>query len=828
MKIKRYFKVFVVFVAAVCVLFSLAVLLSCSEGATDSVQAADEPDGIKESGGEAETADRNVSDWTLMGLDARNYANNMAVKVSDAEKDWVHHHKMVLKWNKIEPSQDAFNWSFYDNQINARLADGCQSILILLQGEVPAWARDPSYGDLADIAPPLDWGDWYDFCAAVAERYGSVVDFYEIWNEPGWDRDSYAFEKFGLCHFGGQVETDYLPMLQLGYAAVKEQDPSGQVICGALINSMDQEPATRGTELTAQLFDEVNRPGQDVSVEIKADKDIVAERPMYFNYCGAWTGGHDVLGANQSAGEWYFAEGTTRDGFDEWICLQNPGDAAIHVDAVYMFGPGQGANDLRGYDLPPESRTTIKVNSEVGTGKDVSVRLTSSGDFIAERPMYFNYNGVWTGGHDVVGANQSAGEWYFAEGTTRDGFDEYLCLQNPGDAAIHVDAVYMFGPGQGANDLRGYDLPPKSRTTLNVNSEVGADKDVSVRLTSSGDFIAERPMYFNYNGVWTGGHDVVGANQSAGEWYFAEGTTRDGFDEYLCLQNPGDAAIHVDAVYMFGPGQGANDLRGYDLPPKSRTTIKVNTEVGEEKDVSVRLTSSGDFIAERPMYFNYNGVWTGGHDVLGARGQDVLEASGVSDTWYFAEGCTGFSIQEYLCLQNPHDEPVNVDLTFMMIKGEVFQRSVELEPKSRTTLNLNMLIGFHGSCDMVAAHPYKMPNNWGAYYSALVDVLRSRGAGQEVVATEIGWPNYADGCPECYDQQQQADALSSWGMATLVGAGCRKIWVYRAIDEDPGKSWDGNYYGLFSYQGVPHLAWDKYKQWQQGNPTYPNLPTSLP
>jgi len=31
-------------------------------------------------------------------------------------------------------------------------------------------------------------------------------------------------------------------------------------------------------------------------VKIEAASPIVAERPMYFNYKGSWTGGHDVVG----------------------------------------------------------------------------------------------------------------------------------------------------------------------------------------------------------------------------------------------------------------------------------------------------------------------------------------------------------------------------------------------------------------------------------------------------------------------------------------------------------------------------------------------------
>ncbi len=759
------------------------------------------------------------ADMTLLGLDTRDYSGRMSKLVPLSERQWVHHHKVVVMWAKIHEGKNAYNWSYYDREINKRLADGCQSILLLLQGPTPEWAREPAYGSFARKAPPKDLSDWYTFCKAVAERYGSVVDFYEIWNEPGWDRDAYAAREHGIYHFGGQVETDYLPMLQLAHAAIKEKDPTGQVMCGALIYTLDQNPNT-GADLTLQLFDEVNRPGQDVSIEVASSKPIIAERPMYFNYKGSWDGGHDVLGANAAAGEWYFAEGTTRGGFEQWLCLQNPNDSAIQVTATYMFGPGQGDNEVRVYSLQPNSRTTLMINNEVGPEKDVSMKLTSASDFIAERPMYFNYGGVWTGGHNVLGANAAAGEWYFAEGTTRGGFDQYLCLQNPNPGPIDVTVTYMFGLGQGDNKTETYTLDPTSRTTFRVNDMVGPEKDVSMKLTSASDFIAERPMYFNYGGVWTGGHNVLGANAAAGEWYFAEGTTRGGFDQYLCLQNPNPGPIDVTVTYMFGLGQGDNKTETYTLDPTSRTTFRVNDMVGPEKDVSMKLTSASDFIAERPMYFNYGGAWTGGHDVVGA--------TSPSNTWYFAEGCTGYSIQEYLCLQNPNAEAVTADLTFMMTKGQVFTRTVNLAPNSRTTFDINMLIGFHGSSDSIAIHPYKNYWQWGEHYAYMVNTLRAHNIPHEVAVTEIGWPHHHDTQPGVFSEEMQAEAIGSVGLGSLFGAGCKKVWIYRDVDEEPGTSWDQCYFGLFKYTGEPHPSWSEYVQWQQQLPSYPKLPSALP
>ena len=50
--------------------------------------------------------------------------------------------------------------------------------------------------------------------------------------------------------------------------------------------------------------------------------------------------------------------------------------------------------------------------------------------------------------------------------------------------------------------------------------------------------VVERPMYFNYNSVYPGGHDAVAASSPGTSWYFAEGTTLPGFDEYTTVLEP--------------------------------------------------------------------------------------------------------------------------------------------------------------------------------------------------------------------------------------------------------------------------------------------------
>ena len=103
--------------------------------------------------------------------------------------------------------------------------------------------------------------------------------------------------------------------------------------------------------------------------------------------------------------------------------------------------------------------------------------------------------------------------------------------------------------------------------------------------------------------TWTGGHVESGVREAAGEWTLAEGCTRAGFDTWLCLANPGDAQAAVEVEYLLA-GE-APVTRTYQVAPRSRTTVPVDGEVGEERDLGFHVTSAVPVVVERSMYFNY-------------------------------------------------------------------------------------------------------------------------------------------------------------------------------------------------------------------------------
>ncbi|NPV58709.1 MAG: hypothetical protein HPY75_03475 [Actinobacteria bacterium] len=410
-------------------------------------------------------------------------------------------------------------------------------------------------------------------------------------------------------------------------------------------NTQEQAFSVLGNSRFTVIVKSLLGEGEDVAhdfsakVECTNGRYIVAERPMYFNYKGAWTGGHDVVGATAPAPAFYFAEGTTRPNFEPYICIQNPGDTDAAVTITYM--QGDGSVQQQSFDVMGNSRYTVNVKDFLGEGEDAShdfsakVECTNGQDIVAERPMYFNYKGAWTGGHDVVGATAPAQTFYFAEGTTRPDFDPYICIQNPGDADAEVTITYMLGDGSLATQL--LTVPAHSRATAQPRDKLGTGEDVAhdfsakVECTNGQDIVAERPMYFNYKGAWTGGHDVVGATAPNTAYYFAEGTTRSDFDPYLCIQNPGLVDAEVAITYM--KGDGTNAVQNVKVGKGSRVTVTPRTVLGTGEDIAhdfsavVECTNGQQIVAERPMYFNYQGAWTGGHNVVGFSFETVISVT---------------------------------------------------------------------------------------------------------------------------------------------------------------------------------------------------------
>ncbi|MHB8896946.1 MAG: FG-GAP repeat domain-containing protein, partial [Candidatus Geothermincolia bacterium] len=375
---------------------------------------------------------------------------------------------------------------------------------------------------------------------------------------------------------------------------------------------MNEKAEKKNVEMTINPYSRstafINRymPGCGVSARVTSDVPIISERSMYFNFQGKWKGGTDSAGASTASKTWYLAEGYTSGNFDEYVLVQNPQKSAVNVDMAFMR-EGQ-APVYASFSIKPESRFTLNVKDVPGCqSASISTKIDASAPVICERSMYFNYNG-FVGGHNSGGVTAPATRWYLAEGYTAQSYDTYVLVQNPGaeTASVTLNLLRKDGYTQKVS----FQLPAQSRKTVRLDDVPGfAAAEVSTDVTSNKGVIAERAMYFDAGGR-TGGHDSAGASAPAPEWYLAEGYTGGQFDEYVLVMNPGDTPISVKTTFM--PAKGSATSRMDTLKPHSRFTIHVDEQPGlDNAEVStlVEAQDGKEVIAERAMYFVYNGVW---------------------------------------------------------------------------------------------------------------------------------------------------------------------------------------------------------------------------
>ena len=392
----------------------------------------------------------------------------------------------------------------------------------------------------------------------------------------------------------------------------------------------------------------------------------------------------------------YFAEGTTRPNFETYFTIQNPGTKTANVRLTYMRGNGQNA--VVTVAVPKNTRSTINPVSTLGSADDAAhdfstkVESLNKVQVIVERPMYFNYKGVWTGGSDAVGATATASAFYFAEGTCRPNFDTYFTIQNPGNKNAILTLSYM--RGNGVVTTQNFGVTAHMRGTvhpadvLGVGDDAAHDFSTSIVCTNGQKIVAERPQYFNYKGVWTGGHDVVGATAGAKQYYFAEGTSRPNFIPYLTIQNPNAGSVPVKITYFMA--DGTRKTQNLTLVPHSRSTVIPSDiigsgDVGHDFSSKVESTNGKNIIVERPMYFNYNNAWTGGSDVMGATAS--------APAYYFAEGTSRPNFDPYLCILNPGDTVANLTITYMKGNSTTSTQLISVPAFSRGTISIREKTG---------------------------------------------------------------------------------------------------------------------------------------
>jgi hypothetical protein len=187
------------------------------------------------------------------------YVGATAGRAVEARTNWVRYGGFL--WSEIEPRPGERNWSAMaplEPELQTLAAHGLTTIAIVQS--TPAWAQLISGHSCGAIAPEaLD--AFAAFMRDLVARYSAPpynIRYWEIWNEPDVD-PSYVSPTSGFGCWGDEADPyygggAYAEMLKRVYPAIKQANPSAQVLLGGLLLDCDADHPVAGKSCSVSRF----------------------------------------------------------------------------------------------------------------------------------------------------------------------------------------------------------------------------------------------------------------------------------------------------------------------------------------------------------------------------------------------------------------------------------------------------------------------------------------------------------------------------------------------------------------------------------------------
>lgn len=174
--------------------------------------------------------------------------------------------------------------------------------------------------------------------------------------------------------------------------------------------------------------------------------------------------------------------------------------------------------------------------------------------------------------------------------------------------------------------------------------------------------------------------------------YFSDGYTgtsssngKASFTEQISLYNPGAVTAQVTTTYyVYNPATQARTkvTETNSVAPGADVVRVVNQDVGDNRMVSAAVTSSANIVAEERIDRVSNTGATLDND-------SSLGTHQLGTTWYFSEGYTGISLQEYITLFNPGSAVAHAQIKYLPSDGSsVAPVSVDVPAQGQVTVNV--------------------------------------------------------------------------------------------------------------------------------------------
>lgn len=329
-----------------------------------------------------------------------------------------------------------------------------------------------------------------------------------------------------------------------------------------------------------------------------------------------WDGADLAVGpcATQPAANWYFANGTTLRGIEQWLILFNPfGDDAI-VDLSFYTDEGRReVAALRGVDVARHSRVAIPIDAHVRRQAFVATEVSSRvGRVVAQQSQVFLPESGRSGITASLGSPSAALEWWFPFGYRREGENRTIGISNPGDLQTEVD-VQVFADGEAFIEPVTVTIPRRSAVLVNLGDcGEGAPSCVNVPrrlayqtlVSSATDLPVVAEELAQYTGdALTGAMSSLGGRGASSRWVFGRSRYSGEQRSNLVLTNPGSDDIDV-VIRLVGDGEVRVPaaLDDVTVPAGRRVVIDLTgVEPNRSTDAGVVVEASAPIVGQQAV-----------------------------------------------------------------------------------------------------------------------------------------------------------------------------------------------------------------------------------